>query len=54
MLMLGEYLEEHGLDYCDVILKNENGQVITSGGALLQFCLVLGVNNEDGTELIIR
>lgn len=50
-MKLGEYLDEHNLDYDDVILKKESGEVITSYGCLIQYCDVLEVN---GNELIIR
>ena len=50
-MRLGEYLKEHDLNYDDVILKNENGEIITSYGCLIQYCDVLEVN---GNELTIR
>ena len=50
-MTLGEYLDEHNLDYNDVILKKENGEIITSWGVLIQYCDVLEVN---GNELTIR
>lgn len=50
-MRLGEYLDEHNLDYGDVILKEENGEIITSYGCLIQYCDVLEVN---GNELTIR
>lgn len=50
-MRLGEYLDEHNLDYGDVILKKESGEIITSYGCLIQYCEVLEVN---GNELTIR
>lgn len=50
-MLLGEYLEEHDLNYSDVILKNENGKVIASPGCLIDCCDILEIN---GNELIIR
>ena len=50
-MRLGEYLDGHDLDYEDVILKKENGEIITSYGCLIQYCDVLEVN---GNELTIR
>ena len=50
-MKLGEYLDKHNLDYEDVILKKENGEVITSYGCLIQYCDVLEVNDN---EIIIK
>ena len=50
-MTLGEYLDEHDLNYGDVILKKETGEIIASYGCLIQYCDVLEVN---GNELIIR
>ena len=50
-MRLDEYLDKHNLDCDDVILKKENGEVITSYGCLIQYCDVLEIN---GTELTIR
>lgn len=50
-MILKDYLDEHDLDYEDVILKKENGEIITSYGCLIQYCDVLEVN---GNEITIR
>lgn len=50
-MKLSEYLAEHDLDYEDVILKTEDGKIITDYGCLIQYCDVLEVN---GNEIIIR
>lgn len=50
-MILKDYLDEHNLDYEDVILKKENGEIITSYGCLIQYCDVLEVN---GNEITIR
>lgn len=51
IMLLGEYLEENNLNYDDVILKKENGEVIEDYGCLIQYCEVVKVN---GSELTIR
>lgn len=50
-MTLGEYLDKYDLDYSDVILKKENGEIIKNYGVLIQYCNVLKVN---GKELTIR
>ena len=50
-MLLGEYLEEHDLNYCDVVLKTEDGKTIENPGCLIDNCVVLEVN---GNELMIR
>jgi hypothetical protein len=50
-MTLGEYLDEHDLNYCDVVLKKENGEVITDYGCLIQYCNVLKIEDN---ELTIR
>lgn len=51
-MLLGEYLDEHDLDYKDVILKTEDGRPIERPyGCLLQYCEVLEVN---GNEIVVR
>lgn len=50
-MRLGEYLEENGLNYCDVILKTESGKIIENPGWLIDYCDILEV---DGNELTIR
>lgn len=50
-MRLGEYLEENNLNYDDVILKKENGEIITSFGCLIDYCDILEIN---GNELTIR
>ena len=49
-MVLGDYLNENNLEYCEVILKKENGEVIEDYGCLIQYCEVLEVN---GSELTI-
>ena len=51
MITLGDYLDENNLDFDNVILKNEKGEVITRVGTLLQYCFVLSV---DGKEITIQ
>lgn len=50
-MRLGEYLEINNLNYDDVILKKENGEIITSFGCLIDYCDILEIN---GNEIIIR
>lgn len=50
-MILKDYLDEHDLSLEDVILKKENGEIITSYGCLIQYCDVLEVN---GKEITIR
>ena len=50
-MRLGEYMEEYGLNYDDVILKKENGDIIENPGCLIEYCDILEIN---GNELIIR
>lgn len=50
-MILGEYLDEHDLDFEDVVLKKEDGEVIINPGCLINYCDVLDVN---GNELTIR
>lgn len=50
-MILKNYLDEHNLNYEDVVLKKENGEIITSYGCLIQYCDVLEVN---GKEITIR
>ena len=50
-MYLEEYLEEQDLDYEDVFLKKENGEVIEDYGCLIRYCTVLKV---DGKEITIR
>lgn len=49
-LTVNDYLEENDLDYNDVIMKSEDGKLITPG-TLIQFCTVLKV---EGNVLTIR
>lgn len=51
MMHLGEYLEENNLDFCDVILKTEDGKIIENPGCLINYCDILEIN---GNELTIR
>ena len=50
-MRLCEYLEENGLNYCDVILKTESGKIIENPGCLIDYCNILEIN---GNELTIR
>lgn len=47
----GNNYDIYDLDYKDVVLKKENGEVITSYCCLIQYCDVLEIN---GNELTIR
>ena len=49
-MTVNEYLEENDLDYDDIILKNEDGEVIKPA-TLIQYCNVTRV---DGNEVIIK
>ena len=49
-MTVNEYLEENDLDYDDIILKNEDGEVIKPA-TLIQYCNVIRV---DGNEVIIK
>ena len=46
MITLGDYLDENNLDFDEVTLKNEKGEVITMVGTLLQYCFVINVNGK--------
>ena len=50
-MTLGEYLKIHELNYDDVIIKKESGEVIKSYGCLIQYYDVLKII---GNELTIR
>ena len=49
-MTVNEYLEENDLDYDDIILKDEDGEVIKTA-TLIQYCNVIRV---DGNEVIIK
>ena len=49
-MTVNEYLEESDLDYDDIILKNEDGEVIKPA-TLIQYCNVIRV---DENEVIIK
>ena len=44
-MTLGEYMEETNLDFCDVILKNEEGKTINNPGCLIDNCTVITVED---------
>ena len=48
-MLLGEYLEENDLNYCDVILKMENGKIIENPGCLIDYCDILKINENEIT-----
>lgn len=50
-MRLEEYLNEQDLDYSDVVLKKENGEIIESYGCLIRHANVLKV---EGKEITIR
>lgn len=50
-MRLEDYLDEHDLDYSDVILKKENGEIIESYGCLIRHCEVISV---EGKQFTVR
>lgn len=50
-MILTEYLDKHDLSLEDVILKTEDGKIISDYGCLILYCDVLEVN---GNEITIR
>lgn len=50
-MRLEEFLNEHDLDYSDVVLKKENGEVIDIYGCLIRHCQVMKV---EGKEITVR
>ena len=51
IVRLEDYLDEKDLDYSDVILKKENGEIIESYGCLKRNCQVIKV---EGKEITVR
>lgn len=50
-MTLGEYTDTHNLDFCDIILKDEEGKEIPSYGCLIQCADVVEVN---GNVVVVR
>ena len=50
-MILKDYLDKHDLSLEDVVLKKENGKIISNYGCLILYCDVLEVN---GNEITIR
>ena len=48
-MLLGEYLEKNDLNYNDVILKMENGEIIENPGCLIQYCDILEIKENEIT-----